>query len=665
MPGFDALPQAIPPGKAYAPILPEDVRHESDPWDDATALGILIADVDSGLAFNQAKNFTVRMETADDLIRGYVRVRPWPNTDKARSALSMPLSLETIERMMPKLWLSIWGSGKDPFEVTAKGKTSPEVARAWQSLLRWAVRESDFREGTRLTLKSILQYGYGCGFDGWESSEIESRKYVKTASGTVKRDRKAAKKRIQKPTYDNANLRNTIFDPACYSHNPNTGRWVARRMVINGYVLDEMRQDKTYRNVPTREELAFILANKNEPAHDSMQAMKPNQTREYQSIDDKLPTSKDPLAAPIELIEYRTRERIVTAIQRAIVVRNEENESGELGVHGCSYIDVLNSLYGFGAPQLLSGEQRLQQGIINTWSDSLSLQLNPSFQMTKGVGSTGQNISIAPGRVITTEAELKPLIVPDLGETAINAIEASQMRANRRVGAEGGPNMPTQAMRTGSGVQAFQADFTERAQYFMEQFLDLVFIPVLKSFLVHCSENLQPDQIQQILDDEDGKQFQGEILDIYNADVDIEIIAGVKLATKQAASQIVPIVLQTLQNQAVQSSLQVQGIKFDYKTFVKEWFDLMGWDTNEFFVPMTPADFQRVKEQNQAMQNAQGDLLKIQNQHNADLDLVDQKAAAQGQLAVMKSLVKTHEAAGMAVLEGEQNGLAATGPGTA
>ena len=80
-------------------------------------------------------------------------------------------------------------------------------------------------------------------------------------------------------------------------------------------------------------------------------------------------------------------------------------------------------------------------------------------------------------QIITVEGELKPLVTPNVGEIGQAAIGASQERANRRVGAEGGANTPTQAFRTGSGGQAFQGDVTQRLQYFLEQFLDLVFVP--------------------------------------------------------------------------------------------------------------------------------------------------------------------------------------------
>ncbi len=646
MPGFETLKQAVPLGAAYSPVLAEDVEIK-DPWRDEVALGIVIADVDAALAYEQAKAFVTSIEVADDLVRGYVRVRPWPNTDKPRSALSMPVVLEAVEKIMPFLHLSLFGSGKDPFEVTAVGQSKPEAAKAWQSLLRWSVRVSDFKEGSRLTMKNILQYGFGAGFHGWENREVVRKRYVKTEDGKgVRRNPDEPKEIIAHPTYEAANLRNSLFDPCCPSQDPRKGRFVIKRIPITAYELDALRDDDTYKNVPTLEELKVILANKEEPAKDSMQALKPNQTRELQAQQDTLPASKDPLQSPLELVEYRTDERIVTVLQRSIVIRNEENAEGKCVV-GCAFIDVLNSLFGFGIARLLNGEQRLQQGVLNTWVDSLALVLNPSFQNVKGtLGNGNQNISIAPGKVVTVEGELKPLVATDVSETANNALEASQLRAMKRVGAEGGSNMPTSAMRTGSGVQAFQGDITQRLQYFMEQYIDLVFIPVLKAFLEHAKEHLTPDQIKQILNDEDGKAYQGDVLDIYNCDTKIDIIAGVKLTTKQAAQQAAPLIMQLLQNSAVQSALQVQAKKFDFALFMEEYLELQGWDIDSLFVPMTADDLKRVQEQNQAMSRGVA-MQQLQSQkHQDDLDTVDKKSADQASLAVLRSHLKVEEQKG-------------------
>lgn len=652
MAGLQYLKNAIPEGEAVAPLLESEVV-VTGLWTDSVALGIVLADINAALAYEQAKSFITSIEIADDLVRGYVRVRPWPNTDKPRSALSMPVVLEAVEKIMPFLHLSLFGSGKDPFEANPIGQTKPEAARAWQSLLRWSVKVSDFKEGSRLTMKNILQYGFGAGFTGWESQEIVKKKFKKSENGkSVSHDTGAERKDvIAKPTYEAANLRNTIFDPCCPSQDPRKGRFVGKRTVITGYDLLDLASDKTYKNIPTEEELIRILTNKEEPAIDSLQAAKPNQTRELQAQQDTMPASKDPLMSPLELVEYKTDDRIVTVCQRTLVIRNEINKENSKCVFGCAFIDVLNSLFGFGIARLLNGEQRLQQGVLNTWIDSLALVLNPAFQNTKGtLGNSQQNISIAPGKIVTIEGELKPLVATDVSETAHNAIESSSVRAMKRVGADGGSNMPTQAMRTGSGVQAFQGDITQKLQYFMEQYLDLVFVPVLKHFIEHIKENLTPEQIKQILSDEEGKAFEGDVLDIYNADVKIDIISGVKLTTKQAAAQAAPLILQLVQNAAVQTSLQVQNKKFDYDNFLTEYLELMGWDIENLIIDMTPEDTKRVQEQNQAMSRGVAQSQLQQQKHADDLDTVDKKSSDQASIAVLRSHLKVEEQKGMDAL---------------
>ena len=661
MGGFENLPQATPIGEALAPLTPEETKFiDQDDWDDATAMGIVLADIDLGIGYEQAKNMITTMELADDFIRGYVRIRPWPNSDKPRSALSMPVVLEAIEKFIRKLHLALFGSGKDPWLVQPVGKTKPEAARAWQSLLRWSARVSDLKEQSRLAMKGILTYGWGGMVDGWDSREQTKRseKYGKDTTGKVVRNPNAATEIISCPTVEAINLRNAVFDPTCPSQNPNKGRWWASRTTVTAYDLQAMREDATYDDaqgqskIPSDEQLRVLLANKQEVTKNSMIATQPNQTREYQKQDDLYPMSKDPLQQPLELIQYNTRDRIVSVLQRSIVIRNEKKKERRLGCYGCAFIDVLNSMFGWGVGRLLGGEQRFQQGVLNTWVDALSLLLNPAFQQIKGMGAGSQNISIGPGKVITTEGELKPLVVPDVSEAALNAIESSEQRSARRIGTEGGSNMPTQAMRTGTAAQAFQVTDVEAAQYFLEIYTDLVLIPVLKAQIEHICENLQPEQIQQILSDEDGKGYEGNILDVYNADLKLEIISASKLSVRQAAAQLAPLIVSLVSNSAVQQGMQISGTKFNIAEFAKEVLELNGWDINILFGPMSAADEQRMQQLNQAMSRAMGQIQLEQVKHQNEVDSIDAKGAQQAGLAVVKGVVKEHLDQGMARVNG-------------
>lgn len=657
MAGFENLEQAADLSKALAPIVPDEVRLEDELWSDDVALGIVIADVNAGIAYDQAKNFVQNLEDADNLIRQYVRVRLWPNTEKRRSALGVPLVVEAIEKILPALQLSIWGSGKDPFLVTPKGKTTPNAARAWQSLLLWAVRTSDFKEQMRLTLKNALTYGFVVGSWGWEVEEYAPERYKFSDDGqSVVRDTDVESESIPKPTYEPVNIRNIVIDPSCATQDVRKGRFVAKRITLTGYQLLELADDDTYKNIPTVDELRVILALKEEPTVDSMIALKGSQTREFQAQEDTMPVSKDPLAQSLELIEYWTAERVITTLQQKIVIRNEENEFGKLPFVSCAFIDILNSAYGWGVARLLSGEQHLEQGVLNTWIDSLALILNPAWWTKKGVSSGSQNISVAPGKVITLEEELKPLVAPSVTGEAMQAIEASEERAYRRVAANGGSNVPTQALRTGTGIQAFNGDVTQRLQYFVEIFLDLVFIPTLQAFLGLCKRKLTPQQINKILSEQNGENYQGSILDVYNADTQIEIISGTKLTSRQAASQLAPMIMQLVQSQAMQTSLLVQKKKFNYSEYITELLELQGLDIDSLIIDATDEDMQRAQQLNPAFIKSQGDQQLAQQQHQNDLDLVDAKGSIQAETAVVKQMLKSHLDSALDQTEGAQLG---------
>src|SRR5260221_504691 len=85
-------------------------------------------------------------------------------------------------------------------------------------------------------------------------------------------------------------------------------------------------------------------------------------------------------------------------------------------------------------------------------------------------------------------------------------------------------SLMSSALRTAQGVNAFQSDITNRLQYFIDIFSNLVFIPVLNAFIEMCNEHLKPSQINEILADEDGKAYEGDIMEVYNATTSVDVL---------------------------------------------------------------------------------------------------------------------------------------------
>lgn len=644
MSGFDDLKGAVDTSEALQPIQPEDTAFSEEQLDDVSALGIVLQDANEAISYLQSKGLMpTSVDTADDLVRAYVKPRKWAD-GKDRANMPMFVVLEAIEKIMPTLHLSLFGSGKkQPFLIKPVGNTKPDAARANANILWWAMRQVGLKEEMRRTLKTCLTYGFVVGWTGWESKTHRIRVYEKEAdTGLVKRTWK--KVPINLPTYECLNLKNVLVDPKCNRQDIQKGAgYVIKQLMITANDLQQMREDTdTYKNIPSDDELRLILANKNEPTEDTNASNKRAVWREFQAELESKNTSADPLQQPLEYLEYWTADRVIGVLQRKITIRNEENEEGCIPGYSCAFVDILGSAWGFGVARLLAGEQRLQTGVVGNWIDSLALVLNPVYQLLKGIGPGTQNIQVSPGKVITEAGELKALVTPDVTGPAMNAVATSEDRAAKRVAANGGANLPNQALRTGTGVQALQGDVVQRLQYFLEIFIDMIYIPVLESFLHMLHDHLTPEQVNHILNQEEGKAWQGEILDVYNAQTSVEVIGGTNLMARFAAAQLAPLIMQLVSSAPVQDSLVVQNKKFDYTEFTKETLDLMGWDIENLFVDMTPEDQQRAQAMNAAMAKGAADAQLQAQKHQDDLELANEKGTVEAGVAVVKEAVKHH-----------------------
>lgn len=595
MSGFESLPGAENAAVATAEVRASEVAFSGNPWSDETALKVVIQDVQIAEAFRQSKRQSIQWENADVLFRGTVKSQPWPGTDVPMSNLSMPVVLETVEKLMPAVFMAFF-SDRQPFLLIPLGKTTGPEARVQEKLLMWAIKLSNFKEEIRLCLKSWLLYGFCSARWGWKTATKNKKTYSRVAGPDGKPGRVQKTDtpyEISHPTFEHLELRSVLFDPALRQPDCRRGRWVAAQIFTTGYGLDELRKDPTYQNIPSQAALAEILSRRNEPTVDSLQSSKSPSSRDLQAMPETQVSSADPLAQKLELLEYETEGRIITVLQRMIVIRNEPNEFGKKTFLSSAFIDVPGSMYGFGVAKLLAGDQKFQVGVANAWINSLALLLNPAFHLKKGTGPGVQNIKISPGKLINEAGELTPLTVPSVTKEALEAIAASENRASRRVGANGGDNVPTQALRTAEGVNSFNQGIVDKLQYAIEMFAEAVYIPALEAFLDVCKDNLQPDDIQNILSEEDGKTYVGDILGVYNGSCQVQVLSSTKLASRRAAAQLLPLLLQLVGQQPFQDALTAQNKKFDFEELIAQALDLTGWDSGALIVPASPQEVQQ------------------------------------------------------------------------
>src|SRR6185312_963881 len=247
-----------------------------------------------------------------------------------------------------------------------------------------------------------------------------SKKYEMATDGsnTVKKLKKDYE--IAHPTFENIELRNHLGDPSLREADPRRGRFNLIQIFADASILDDLRDDPTYKNIPTREEFARVLAERAEAATDSMNASKNMSWRDNQAAKETDQQSMEPTKAPLEILEWVDESgKVVTVLQRKIVIRNEQLEFGRTTLLGCAFIDVPGSMYGFGISKLLAGEQYLQTSVVNSWLDVVALALNPAFTAEQGLQTTAQNVKVTAGKILTGP-KLTPIPIPDVGPLALN-----------------------------------------------------------------------------------------------------------------------------------------------------------------------------------------------------------------------------------------------------
>jgi hypothetical protein len=641
--GFEGLPQAIDEGRATNPLEADQLAFSDQSFDDETALSLVVQNINVGEQFLQTKSLSAEWDIIDNLYRAYVTPQNWPNTNTPRAAMPMPVVMETIETLLPQTHMAFF-SEPQPFELEPRGRTSPQVSRVVSRMARWAVDVSGFKEEMRKMQKSAFQYGICIGKWGWEVKKQRSKVYSQTDSGDIAITPKETD--IAQPTFEWIDVRNVIVDPKTRNHDIRTSGWRIHQKFVTPDDLDKMRKDDTYKNIPSREEFKYIMAYQEAAAKDSLQALKYSTWRENQAQVETIPTTADPLRKPLEILELETDSDIITVLQRCIVIRNEKNDDNCCHYVSCAFIDVLNAFYGFGVSKLVGSEQRFQTGVLGLYTDSLSLKLQPVWQRKKGLGTKTQNITVAPGKVVNDDGELSPLEMESISQEALGALEASEARASRRVGANFGQEMPTQAMRTAEGVQSFTSGVQIKLQYFIDVFSEQVFIPVIDAFVQMCKDNLTPDNVKSILSDTDSQlleEFKTDTLGFYNSKYSLGVLSSTKLAARKGMAAMIPMFMNLFGQPSLGNLLGVQAKKVDFVEFLEQCGDVTGWPMDDIIVDMTPEDQQRQAMSNPAVVNAQAKEKQQATDQNNKLEQIQAKGEASAGVQVIRHVLKGTE----------------------
>lgn len=654
-----------PAENPYLPIEEQEAEFGST-WNDSAALKLVVQDAELAERFVESRRWLVDWDGAELLFQAPAEIRFWEGTRHPRAHVSVPLVLQHVESIMPQVMSGIFGD-TPPFQFQPRSGTKAESARAAAQVVGFEIEDIRYREQFRLLAKNCLTYGIGIGKWGWEQFSRERRIYgrkqrelqVSTPFGaitqpTVESDRLHATtitEDVARPTFESLNPRFVLVDPSLRETDIRQAKYVIHRMYLSADDLDRLRGFEGY-DIPSRDELRALFFPPREQAEVANMEAQTITEIGLQSL--PMPrgqdATNDPLGQPLEVLERWDGERVITVLQKKLVIRNEPNEFGRHPFVSCSFVDVPDSFFGLGLAQLIGGEQRLQQSLINARLDEVAINLNGMFIRQRGRTAPAQNIRMRPGGIIDVDDKDALTVLPRLQAVpeAYVEVQASQQRAEQTSAAnelivQG--SLPSSGRssitRTATGVQALTGGSGARLQYFVESLAENVFVPTLNAFHEMNQAKMPLPVLRRILSEEMAEAYQGDHMDVLNARLSFSVLAGAKMQAKRAMAQALPIMFQFLLTEPVAQQLNQQGLQVNVAELVRMLFEVSGWtNRGDVLQKMAPEDHARMMLNNPGVQQmlAQRQQGAIEGQNQAAG--IDQETAGRAARRVLETILR-------------------------
>jgi len=648
---------------AEVPLPPQTPEND-------TVLNLVLKDLNRAEYYLLAKGMSVEWDADDRLYLFRVPQGFWEGSSVPRASLGRPVIYQHIESLMPQVMSALF-SDDPPFEAISRPKTPQNAARASKEIINYQLAEMGFREELRKSCKELMVYGTTVFRVGWRKYKKTIRKRVRKGTPTVqainglpvKSYPKGSKwvmknetVEVNEPYCESVHIRHIIPDPKLRCPDIRKAQFIIHREYMGVEQLIKAFRQVPGNFLPDDETLkSFFEQPKESPERSMLEGRSTTSVMntgissldlnmEFKAMPRYQESTADPNKEQLEVLEYWTAQQHYVVLNRKLVIINEQNTFGEIPYRSACFTDVLDSFYGIGLGRLLKGEQRLQQGIINGRLDDLSLRLSGSFIRVRGSNTPAQQMRLRPGGIIDTDNAdgIKMIEYPPALADAFTEVEASDTRCQTLSGAnetitQGGQQGPSSITRTATGMNALAAGVGARLGYLIDFISNLIFVPTLE-FIQECNSKwLDEETIQMILTDELDHAYEGDMIDIVNANIKFRMLASSKAKARQALAQNLMPLLQVLQQAPVLQAMQEAGLVADWVEIAQAVADISEIaGTQKWVRPMTADEKKAMVARNEF--NQQMATQAIQNQHQ--LQQIDAKGQAQTKTAIAKTITE-------------------------
>jgi hypothetical protein len=688
----------MPRGQRINPdIQPEQVTiapggMSAPAFDDDAAATIVMANYEKCKAYLETNSWLLEWQASDILYQS-------PNNDRwTRVADGRPVRInrflvaKNVNTMAEQIHKAIWGN-KKPFALDGENKTTELHLESWTHLLWVLMKRAKAEYAFGLANETACLQGTGILQPGWEEKTYIKKRRKRAhpepqttpAIGesqsipTEESDKfEIVKEEVTEswPFLELRRLGTTLFDDKWSTPNApeESAGFVIDVDYLNFQDLQQLRKLSCYKNLPNDETLKEFFFRR--PPGDAAPASMVADTMTSQSsvvmhaAGEQRQIDADPTKAVLMLVTQWDAERVQAVLcyeGEKLTIRNAEHDLGDHALHyAMNWWNIPNNGYGMGIGRLNSSDQRMEQGVLNEVLKMIGMWFNTPLMIRRGENAPTQNVVAGLGTFWAVDTPPdgdvrkaamyadKPQIPPD----AWRVYQESKQGGEDLVGANsttmqgnlGGPG--SSAMRTATGVNRVGGKADENVakpvrhqSWSLERFI---------YFLIDMVRLKMPlQEIRDIL----AKKYSDEIIkeidleDFLNAEFTVDVFAGAKLALMQAIQQLIPFLLQIVQQPQILEGLHQTGRTVDYEDIESLFVRMSALDGDEFeiFREMTPKEAATYKQNNPGAQKVMGQLAV--EQERGKNRLAETQVKGQQDLVTKLAVVGAEHNAGAVPLE--------------
>lgn len=551
-----------------------------------------------------------------------------------------------------------------PFKLRARAGTSANTVRSIETIEGYQLDDMNFRQEAKYGLFSTLLNGTGIWKYGWrefykteyefervgkpqtdaqgnEISTEESDKYYKVARDVL----------VSRPFFDACDVRHVLVDPGCRTPDIRDAKFVIHEFAVTYRDLIRMKDEVYYDpktgkpiyryNLPSEEEIKSWFDHSKPPATAPSETQNNTNTINGQWIQHAAPlfekTTADPLNEPLQILERWDNDKVITVLNERKVIRNEPNPLGKIPFFSVNWWMIQDCFWGIGLGIVLGGDQRLQQGFINSIADIGTLAANQPIIRSRGANINTQQVRARLGGFIDVDGDpmkaLHPMDLPKIQSEMFAIISASEARTAESSGASAPLGLGTlspghsqgQIGRSAAGASGIMAAANDRLGGLVEDFNNQVYKPFL--WEVHnMNKSFLPASVyRDILSQELEESYRASLDDFMRAGIkSFDVLAGAHLAVKQQMAQSLPLMMQYFSSPQLANQIaDINEEYIDFSELVHMLTDAGGWGSGQYY-----SIFKKLTPEMKAKRQANSPAALNQQKIQAQQQMINQKNAA-------------------------------------